>query len=272
MEVNDGKESAESDEEFEELIHTEDDKFLRELLCQSVVKGRRDRCERLTGCGPAASGLSLDEEALTIPKVTPSLLTLKTAMQRGDEDLTLSLISSLECMSTTQALQAPESLMAVASLAFSYNRNRVLTYLQKTAQNSQWLFLPDIALRRMEGVDSFRIHAAILRGDLERAIELIQHARRVWRDRAFLLKALSYPDMAGRTPLTWAALLGYDDVVAALLSSEIGLDWIDWSGGTPTLWAARRGHTNVARLLLFSPNNQRSMNDEAANVLIQATL
>jgi ankyrin repeat protein len=68
-------------------------------------------------------------------------------------------------------------------------------------------------------------------------------------------------DNDGRTPLSWAAGSGFEDVVGLLLTNNdirVAIDSRDnTSHQTPLLWAARKGHAKVVKLLLgeaASPN------------------
>ncbi|KAJ4214203.1 hypothetical protein NW760_014816 [Fusarium oxysporum] len=55
----------------------------------------------------------------------------------------------------------------------------------------------------------------------------------------------------GRTPLTWAASEGYDDVIRLVLyTGKAAPDSPDNKGQTPLLLASRRGHDTVVKLLL----------------------
>jgi ankyrin repeat protein len=61
---------------------------------------------------------------------------------------------------------------------------------------------------------------------------------------------LDSKDDDGRTPLSWAAALGYEAVAKLLLEKGAELESKDDDGQTPLLWAAARGHEAVVKLLL----------------------
>jgi hypothetical protein len=68
-------------------------------------------------------------------------------------------------------------------------------------------------------------------------------------------------DSRGRTPLTWAAHNGHEEVVLFFLSRpDVDVRFRDNYGRTPLCWAARNGHHSVVELLLsrfaVNVNNQ----------------
>jgi len=66
-------------------------------------------------------------------------------------------------------------------------------------------------------------------------------------------------DKRGRTPLSWAAGNGHEDVVELLLENEADADSKDtWYGQTPLSWAAGDGHEAVVKLLLENKANADS--------------
>jgi ankyrin repeat protein len=78
-------------------------------------------------------------------------------------------------------------------------------------------------------------------------------------------------DNNGRTPLSWAAGSGLEDVVGLLLTNSdirVAIDSRDnTSRQTPLLWAARKGHAKVVKLLLgeaASPNARDLLDDRSA--------
>jgi ankyrin repeat protein len=78
-------------------------------------------------------------------------------------------------------------------------------------------------------------------------------------------------DNDGRTPLSWAAGSGLEDVVGLLLTNNdvrVAIDSRDnTSHQTPLLWAARKGHAKVVELLLggaASPNASDLLDDRSA--------
>ena len=57
--------------------------------------------------------------------------------------------------------------------------------------------------------------------------------------------------MKGRTPLSWAAGNGHEEVVRALLErSNVNPNATDKGGRTPLLFSAHYGHEGVVRILL----------------------
>jgi Ankyrin repeats (3 copies) len=59
----------------------------------------------------------------------------------------------------------------------------------------------------------------------------------------------------GQTPLSWAAMSGYEIAVQLLLSHRgIDVNSRDECGLTPLSWAARYGHERVSQLLLWRRN------------------
>ncbi|KAJ3536445.1 hypothetical protein NM208_g6710 [Fusarium decemcellulare] len=71
------------------------------------------------------------------------------------------------------------------------------------------------------------------------------------------------PDRVGRTPLYWAALRGYVEIVEKLLSVPgIKLDTKDKVGQTPFLAAATAGHPTVLRLLANTKRIELNPRDE----------
>ena len=54
----------------------------------------------------------------------------------------------------------------------------------------------------------------------------------------------------GRTPLSWTAERGHEEVAKLLLEKGAELESKDDGGRRPLSWAADRGHEAVAKLLL----------------------
>ena len=58
-------------------------------------------------------------------------------------------------------------------------------------------------------------------------------------------------DERGRTPFSWAVIYGHEKVVGALLDrNNANPDTVDLSGRTPLSWAAERGFESIAEMLL----------------------
>ena len=57
-------------------------------------------------------------------------------------------------------------------------------------------------------------------------------------------------DKSGRTPLSWAAANGYEDIVKILLGrGDVAPNAADKLGQTPLLWAVGNGHEGVVEIL-----------------------
>ncbi|PWW80468.1 ankyrin, partial [Tuber magnatum] len=54
----------------------------------------------------------------------------------------------------------------------------------------------------------------------------------------------------GETPLHWAAVQGFVEIVEVLLSSGAHGEMVNWAGQTALLVAAEAGHGDVVRLFL----------------------
>jgi ankyrin repeat protein len=61
---------------------------------------------------------------------------------------------------------------------------------------------------------------------------------------------LTRADALGRTPLHFAARLGYTDVISVLIDASVPLDEIDTHGYTPLMRAVSAEHIDVVKLLL----------------------
>jgi ankyrin repeat protein len=59
-------------------------------------------------------------------------------------------------------------------------------------------------------------------------------------------------DEAGRTPLSWAAQLGSENIVKTLLLNKARIDLEDIDGRTPLSWAAQLGFENIVKTLLLN--------------------
>jgi hypothetical protein len=68
------------------------------------------------------------------------------------------------------------------------------------------------------------------------------------RDR--VRKKVAIVDKKGRTPLHWAAMLGYCEAISLLLPSGAVVNATDNEGHTPLMYAAIRGHKGAVHLLL----------------------
>jgi len=100
-----------------------------------------------------------------------------------------------------------------------------------------------------DGMSPFLV--AVKNGHVSMVDIFLRDTRIVW----------SSKDNDGRTPLSWAAGSGLEDVVRLLLTNNdirVAIDSRDnTSHQTPLLWAARKGHAKVVKLLLekaASPN------------------
>ena len=72
----------------------------------------------------------------------------------------------------------------------------------------------------------------------------------------------------GRTPLSWAAGYGHEEVVRMLLErNDVNPNTADKDGQTPLSWATRKGHGAVVRLLLEQDNaNPDTADDEYGQI------
>ena len=71
----------------------------------------------------------------------------------------------------------------------------------------------------------------------------------------------------GRTPLEWAAMNGYVEIVRLLLiqdNTEINRVGIETNGRTPLLWAAVNGHVEVVKLLLAQDKIEINLSDSSS--------
>jgi ankyrin repeat protein len=111
----------------------------------------------------------------------------------------------------------------------------------------------------VDGMSPFFI--AVKNGHVSMVNIFLRNTRIVWNSK----------DNDGRTPLSWAAGSGLEDVVELLLKNNDIRGAIDSrdnaSHQTPLLWAARKGHAKVVKLLLgeaASPNASNLLDSRSA--------
>jgi ankyrin repeat protein len=61
---------------------------------------------------------------------------------------------------------------------------------------------------------------------------------------------LTYKDISGRTPLSYAAENGHEPIVKLLLEAKAEFNSKDKNGQTPLSWVSENGHEAIVKLLL----------------------
>jgi ankyrin repeat protein len=67
--------------------------------------------------------------------------------------------------------------------------------------------------------------------------------------------------MIGRTPLSWAAEKGHEDIVRLLLEKSADPNSTDRGGRTALSWATEKGHGVIVKLLLENNANTENRHD-----------
>lgn len=266
----------ESDEEFEGLLlsslQRDDGRALSMLLQESVDKGRPDRCQRLIAL---VKEHGFEFEAKHKSSLPPSV-SMVTHRREGK-------VNVYVCVERLMAVHNPGLIISLISGcwpcsgagdqalmegAFFFNQEAVVNFLlprwlPHNTSDDYW-FLPHLLANTCTGEDA-DLPSLLLSGKRKKALELIT---RISMDRDCTARKQS-PQVhelffktrtCGPAPLLLAVILGYDEIVEAMVKIHISYDLgylqpspyncSTFNTMCPFLWAIRRGHTRVILQLL----------------------
>ena len=254
---------VDSDDEFEEhLAAAKSCKFLswpsggrprfaERLLHQAVLDGREKRVRRIL-----AEGNIRPDDLLIDSSSRRTCLFVAAAY--GFDGMVSALCDAGAAVDVQDTIG-----WTPASLAFFYGRESTLALLKTYGASDAFLPVP------LPGTDAEnRLRTAALTGDLD----MLQQALTDVHSLSLVVArtVLSAVDDHGRSPLSYAAMMGHEAIVRALLcvvDKGVELDVVDRDSLTPLALAVRRGHVGVARCLLLAGADVTILNGSGHSLL-----